>query len=301
MRSLDFCGWAHGGSQRMRLRARVWPHRGSVRRSVSTIAEYLDARELAKALTLREIRGQYKGSVLGWFWSLLNPLTTVLVFSFLFAVLGSEPPIGDPSGLKFYALYFFTGLVPWNFFSSTVSGAAGSVVGQGALISKVYFPRAIVVVSKLGAVGFTSLMEMLVAVVLLLIAGNMVLPWLPLVALLLVLQSCFALGIGLMLSVANVYFRDIGHFVGILLQVLFYSAPIVYPIELVEQKLGAENLWIYRLNPLVDLIEAYHHVLYDLRMPSLGWLAYLAAWSVLSLVVGVTVFSRFEGRLAEEL
>ncbi len=268
---------------------------------MSTIAEYVEARELAKALTSREIRGQYKGSVLGWLWSLLNPLSTVLVFSFLFAVLGAPSPVGDPSGLEFYALYFFTGLVPWTFFSATVSGSAGSIVNQGSLISKVYFPRAIVVISKLGAVGFTSLMEMAVAIVLLLIAGNMVLPWLPLVVVLLVLQSCLALGVGLLLSVANVYFRDIGHFVGILLQMLFYSAPIVYPISLVEGKLGADRLWIYRLNPLVDLIEAYHHVLYDLRWPSFGWLAYVAGWAVVSLAVGVWVFNRFESRLAEEL
>lgn len=268
---------------------------------MATIAEYVEARELAKALTLREIRGQYKGSILGWLWSLLNPLTTVLVFSFLFLVLGAPAPVGDPSGLKFYALYFFTGLVPWNFFSATVSGSAGSLVNQGSLISKVYFPRAIVVVSKLGAVGFTSLMEMTVAVVLLLIAGNMVLPWLPVVLLLLVLQSCLALGVGLMLAVANVYFRDVGHFVGILLQVGFYSAPIVYPISLVEEKLGADRLWLYRLNPLVDLIEAYHHVLYDLRMPSLAWLAYVAVWAAVVLGLGVLMFNRFEPRLAEEL
>ncbi len=268
---------------------------------MATIAEYVEARELAKALTTREVRGQYKGSVLGWFWSLLNPLTTVLVFSFLFTVLGAEPPTGNPSGLKFYALYFFTGLVPWNFFSAMVSGSAGSLVSQGSLISKVYFPRAIVVVSKLGAVGFTSLMELSVLLALLLLFGNMVLPWLPMVLLLVILEAAFALGVGLILSVANVYFRDIGHFVGILLQVLFYSTPIVYPIKLVSDKLGADRMWIFRLNPLVDLIEAFRNVLYDLRWPSFGWLAYLAAWSFGVLALGIVVFSRFEPRLAEEL
>lgn len=268
---------------------------------MSTIAEYVEARELAKALTLREIRGQFKGSVLGWVWSMLNPLTTVLVFSLFFAILGVGAPVGDPSGLQLYAFYMITGLVPWNFFSVSITGSAGAVVNQGSLISKVYFPRGIVVISKIGAVGFTALLEMSVALVALLIVGNMVLPWLPIVLLLLVIQSMLALGIGMILSVANVYFRDVQYFVGILLQVAFYSAPIAYPISLVDEKLGDTGMFLYRLNPLVDLVEAYHHVLYDLRWPSFGWTAYVAGWAVVSLLVGWRVFSRFEARLAEEL
>lgn len=268
---------------------------------MATIAEYVQARELAKALTLREIRGQYKGSILGWFWSLLNPLTTVAVFSFFFAVLKVEAPRGDPSGLKVFALYLITGLVPWNFFAAAVNGSAGAVVSQGSLISKVYFPRGVVVVAKIGAVGFTTLMEMSVAVVILLVAGNMVLPWLPMVVALLVLQSAFALGVGLVLSVANVYFRDVQYFVGILLQVGFYSTPIAYGVNLIEDRWGERGLFIYRLNPLVDLIEAYHRVLYDLRWPDFGWLAYVAGWAVAMLLIGAWVFNRFEPRLAEEL
>jgi lipopolysaccharide transport system permease protein len=287
-RSLDFGGYARPGLE-------------VVRRSVSTIAEYVEARELAKALTLREIRGQYKGSVLGWFWSLLNPLTTVAVFTFFFAILGVEAPVGDPSGLKIFALYLITGLVPWNFFAASVNGAAGSIVMQGSLISKVYFPRGIVVVAKLGAVSFTTIMEMSVAMVILLIAGNMVLPWIPMVLVLLVIQATLALGLGLILSVANVYFRDVQYFVTILLQVGFYSTPIAYPMSLVEAKLGETGLLLYRLNPMVNLIEAYHNVLYDLRWPELGWLAYVAAWAVGMLLLGSWLFSRFESRLAEEL
>ncbi|MFN0029681.1 MAG: ABC transporter permease [Acidimicrobiales bacterium] len=264
---------------------------------MASIAEYVEARELAKALTLREIRGQYKGSVLGWFWSLLNPLTTVLVFSFFFWVLKVAPPTGDPSGLKSFALYLISGLVPWTFFAACLNGAAGSVVNQGSLISKVYFPRGIVVVSKIGAVGFTTLMELSVALIILLIAGNMVLPWLPMVALLLVIQAALALGVGLVLAVANVYFRDVQYFVGLVLQVLFYSTPIAYDIELIPERYRT----LYRLNPLVDLIDSYHRVLYDLRWPNFAWVGYVAGWAVVMLGLGIWVFSRFEPRLAEEL
>lgn len=261
----------------------------------------MEARELAKALTMRDIRGQYKGSILGWFWSLLNPLTTVAVFTFFFAVLGVPAPVGDPSGLKIFALYLFTGLVPWNFFAMSINGAAGSVVAQSSLVTKVYFPRGIVVLSKIGSVGFTTLMEMSVAVVLLLVAGNMVLPWLPAVVVLVALQGCLALGIGLMLAVANVYFRDVQYLVSIALQVLFYSTPVVYQTSLIEARFGARGLFVYRLNPLVDLIEAYHRVLYDLRWPDFRWLGYVAVWAAVLLVLGGWLFNRFEPRLAEEL
>jgi lipopolysaccharide transport system permease protein len=269
--------------------------------SVSTLTEYVGARELTKALVVREIRGQYKGSILGWVWSLLNPLTTVATFTFFFAILGVKAPVGDPSGLDIFALYLITGLVPWNFFSMSLTGTAGSVVQQGSLISKTYFPRGVVVLAKIGAVGFTTLMEMSVMLIILLVAGNMVLPWLPVVAFLLVLQAMFALGIGLVLSVANVYFRDVQYFVGLILQVLFYAAPIAYPVTLVEDKLGSEWMWLYRANPMVDLIEAYRRVLYDLRWPSLGGVSYFAAWAVAMLALGIFVFARAEPRLAEEL
>lgn len=293
LRPVDFPGLTRASGRGHRFRRGL----KAPRTFVASIAEYVEARELAKALTLREIRGQYKGSVLGWFWSLLNPLTTVLVFTFFFKVLKVAPPVGDPSGLKSFALYLISGLVPWTFFAASINGAAGSVVNQGSLISKVYFPRGIVVISKIGAVGFTSLMELSVAVVILLIAGNMVLPWLPMVALLLVIQAALALGVGLILAVANVYFRDVQYFVGILLQVLFYSTPIAYDIELIPDRYQL----LYRLNPLVDLIDAYHRVLYDLRWPDFGWVAYVAGWAVAMLGLGIWVFSRFEPRLAEEL
>ena len=124
--------------------------------------------------------------------------------------------------------------------------------------------------------------------------------------LLLVLVTTFTLGLALMLSVANVYFRDMQYFVAIVLQLWFYATPIIYPIELVEQQRGTEILGVsiltlYNLNPAVTFVEAFRDVLYDLQWPSLDRWGAMLAWAVVSLVVGVRVFSRFEGRLAEEL
>jgi lipopolysaccharide transport system permease protein len=136
--------------------------------------------------------------------------------------------------------------------------------------------------------------------------GNMVLPWIPVVVLIMLIEAVFVAGIGLVLSVIDVYFRDTEHFMAIALQALFYSAPIVYPIKYVPKTadlLGMEIpvRTIYELNPLVTFVESFRSVLYDLRFPPLGDLAYLVAWSVVLLGFGLWVFSKLDRRLAEEL
>ncbi|HUF85105.1 MAG TPA: ABC transporter permease [Acidimicrobiia bacterium] len=238
---------------------------------MTRLAEYADARELTWNLTLRELRGRYKRSVLGWTWSLLNPLSTVLVFSIVFKLfLKIEPPVGDPSGLHNFAMFLLCGLIAWNYLASGMSISMEALVGNRNLIEKVYFPREILVVATVLSLLVTFLIELAV------------------------------------LSVLNVYFRDVRYLIGVALQALFYSAPIVYPVRLVPAEADLFG-WafplrrIYDLNPLVKIVETYRDVLYDLRFPSFGDVAYLVAWSVGLLAVGLWTFNRLEPRLAEEV
>ncbi len=274
---------------------------------MTRLAEYAGARELTWNLTLRELRGRYKRSMLGWTWSLLNPLSTVLVFSIVFKFfLKIEPPVGDPSGLHNFALFLLCGLVAWNYLSNSMNACMDALVGNRNLIEKVYFPREVLVVATVLSLLVSLLIELAVLGVILLIVGNMIVPWIPVVLVLVAIQSLFVLGIGLLLSVLNVYFRDVKHLIGIVLQALFYSAPIVYPMRLVPEKAELFG-WvfplrtIYELNPLVTIVETYRDVLYDLRFPPLGDVAYLVAWSVGLFAVGLWVFNRLEPRLAEEV
>ncbi|MPY96147.1 MAG: ABC transporter permease [Acidimicrobiia bacterium] len=266
-------------------------------------ARWGDAWELTRALTRREIRSQYKGSALGWLWSLVNPLAMVGTYSLVFKIIFRAPtPEGDPSGLEIYSLFLVTGLIPWNLFSAGVTGCAGALVGQAALLSKVYFPRSTVVVAKVLAVAFTSLIEFAVVLVILLIAGNMVLPWLPVAAMLFGLELAMVLGIGLGLSVCNVYFRDVQYLLTIGLQLLFYATPVIYPMTLlVEGGVSQRVLDLFNLNPLTRLMDCWRAVLYDLRFPAWGDVAYVAGFAAVCLVVGAFVFSRLQGRLVEEL
>ncbi len=274
---------------------------------MSRLAEYAESRELTINLTLRELRGKYKRSVLGWSWSLLNPLATMLIFTVIFsAFLKVEPPVGEPSGLHSFALYLLCGLLPWNFLSAGITGSMGTLLGNSNLVKKVYFPREVLVASSVAALFVSFLVEMGVLVVVLLAFGNMVLPWLPMMLVIMAIQTVFVLGIGLALGVVNVYFRDVQYLVTIALQALFYSTPIVYTLSYVPERstilgVSVPVRELYELNPLVVFVECYRDVLYDLRFPSVLDLGYLVVWSVALLGIGFLVFRRFERRLAEEL
>jgi ABC-2 type transport system permease protein len=272
---------------------------------MTRLAEYAEARELTLNLTLRELRSRYKRSALGWTWSLLNPLSTVIVFSVVFAFfLKIDPPTGHPSGLHNFAMFLLCGLLPFNFLSNGMNGALDSLLSNSNLIRKVYFPREVLVVSTILSLLVTLLVELAVLCVLLLLLGNMVLPWIPVLLVIVVIQSVFVLGIGLMLSVLNVYFRDVKHFIGIALQALFYSAPIVYPIRFVEDAATRTSfpvLRVYELNPLVRFVDSYRAVLYDLRFPALSDMLYISVWAVAMLALGLFVFHRLDRRLAEEV
>jgi ABC-type polysaccharide/polyol phosphate export permease len=276
----------------------------AVRESVTKLQDITSRRELFLNLTLRELRGKYKRSALGWAWSLLNPLVTMATYAFVFGFfLGITPDPGDPSGLEVFALFLMCGLLPFNYLANSMMGGMSSLIGNGNLVKKVYFPREILVAAIVSSWLVSFLIELGLLSVALLIAGNMVVPWLPMVLLVVALQTMFVLGIALMLAAATVYYRDLEHLVGLALQVWFYSAPIVYPLTFVTDQLerGSWQWTLYNLNPLVRFVGVYRDLLYNLRWPSAVDMVFITGVSVAVLAVGFMVFDRLEGRLAEEL
>ena len=270
---------------------------------MSSAAELVARRELLWNLTLRELRGRYKRSLLGWGWSLLNPIAFMLVYTFAFSViLEAEPGAGDPSGLNSYPFYLLCGLLPWSFFNVSVSTAMGSVVANGALVRKVAFPREHLVISLVIAGLFTLAVELGVLSVALVFAGNMVLPWLPLVALTTLLVAAFATGFGLAFAAANVYFRDMSYLWSIISQAWFFATPIVYPLSIVKEQLADRPtlLTIYENVPAAVMVRIYRNLLYDLRFPAWSDIGLLTAYSVTALLIGWRIFDRVEDRIAEE-
>lgn len=270
--------------------------------SAGVLAELSASKELLANLTLRDLRGKYKRTVLGWGWSLLNPVAMMAVYSLVFGVLlGLTPPAGA-DGLRSYPLFLLCGLLPWTFVANGVTGGMESLLANANLIKKTYFRREVLVVSTVLSFLVSFSTEMLVLAVVFLVLGAMVLPWLPAVVLLMALLGVFVTGLALLLSVVNVYFRDARYLVGIGLQLWFYATPILYPIGLVrDSSLPGWAVRLYTANPMVGFVESFRDLLYVQTLPSLGTVAYLVIVSAAALALGGWVFLRLEGRLAEEL
>ena len=268
------------------------------------------SKEILSNLTMREVRGKYKRSVLGQTWSLLNPIASLAIYTVVFGfVLRAEPPPGEPSGIDIFTLWLACALLPWNFFANTVNGGMNALLGNANLVQKVYFPRYTLIVSNMLAGLVTFGFELLVLAVIAVMCGSKVWIWIPLVIVFVVFLALFGLGIGLMLSIANVYFRDTAQFVGIGMQVWFYATPIVYPVTLIAaQQLTWEaegrNIpltWLYRLNPMERFVTIFRNLLYDNRLPAWGDMGYCIGAAAVSLALGALVFAKYQARVAEEL
>ena len=257
-------------------------------------------------LTLRDLRSKYKRSALGWTWSVLNPLVAVVVYSAVFSIfLRIQPTTGDPSGLRSYAVFLLVTLLPWQFHVTSLTEATRSITANGPLITKIWFPRWALPTSAVLARFLTLLVEMAVLLVLIaVLEGHYAFAWIPVVLALMALQLLFTVGLALMVSAANVYFRDIQHFLGVALAPWMFLTPILYPLNMVPEDrefLGLSYRTLYQLNPMVSWTKAYRNALYDLRFPSTErWLAIVAA-TVVVLAVGFRLFRRLEPRMAEEV
>ncbi|MBM9433876.1 ABC transporter permease [Flaviflexus sp. JY899] len=278
--------------------------------TLSVFSDLKGSRELLHNLTMREIKGKYKRTALGQLWSLANPLALMVVYSFVFAiVIRVQPAPGDPSGLDLFVLWLMCALLPWTFFSGIVNGSMGTIVGNENLIKKVYFPRSTLIFANTLSALYQHLWEMLILVVAVLVLGSNVLIYIPLVAVTMVLLALFATGLGMIFAVANVYFRDVQHFSGILFQLWFYASPIVYPAELVKEQsesfgpiafgITIDNL--YQLNPFIHFAEIFRNLLYDARWPDWSTFGLVAAGSIAVFFIGWKIFDRHQDHLAEVL
>lgn len=278
---------------------------------MSYLKEVFAARELLVNLTMREVRGKYSRTLFGQLWSLANPLALMAIYTFVFGyIFKSKPDAGDPSGLDVFALWLLCGLLPWTFFATVLNVGIGSLVANTGLIQKVYFTRIVLPLSTVASSAYNWLFEMAVLIVALSIVGAFVLPWIPLVIVAMLLLALFAAGLALMLSIANVYFRDTQYFLTIILQIWMYLSPIIYPIRLVEQASRDTGglfgtpvtlIDIYHLNPMEHFIAVFRQLMYDNRWPDLNEWLICVCWAAVSITLGLLVFRRNDKKLAEAL
>ena len=272
---------------------------------VARVYELWAYRSLLYNLVLRDLKVRYKNSVLGILWSLLNPLLMMLVFTFVFKVLAGS------SALPAYPAFILSGVLAWNWFSTSVMGAIGSIVGNAHLIKKVYFPREVLPM----AVVFSNLVNYLLALpVYFVLAIALALtpqPWALLLPAVIVVQLLFTMGVSFILATVNVFYRDTQIVMEVILLAWFFMTPVFYDVTEVAPNgahIGSLVLssydvqrWLRILNPMASIITSYRDLIYSGVRPGLDFFLRTAVTAVFFFVVGYLFFLRFCPVFGEEL
>ena len=278
-----------------------------------------DARQtldLTLRLTQRSVSSEFKGTTLGRLWSFINPLATIAIFALIFGVVfrNGVPP-GRNSGIDSFALWIGIGVLSWTFFSSGIMASMNALVDNAGLLTKVYFPRQVLIYSAVLSLAVDFAFELLVLVIIAMILGGPgVLAMIPALLVVTVLVGMFAVGLGLMLSIATVYFRDLGHLWQIFNQMWMYASGVVFPLTMVNKVQNDlfDKGWqvnggpiplttILRLNPAETYLEAFRSCLYDFALPSQPVFLACLAWAIVMLTLGLVFFRRHSASIVEEL
>jgi lipopolysaccharide transport system permease protein len=259
-------------------------------------------RGLLAELVRRDLSARYRGSRLGILWSLLNPLVYMVVYSIVFSQFIRFPIQGAA-----YPVFLLSGLLAWNFFSQALIASVNSILGNASVVKKVAFPWVLLTLSAVVAAFINYLISLVLLVpVVLIFKAPLGVPLLTLPVLILITLA-LTLGLGLLVAAGNVYFRDIEYLLNIVLQVGFFLTPIIYSLDLVTTKAGQGFkgqifYTVLRVNPMAWIAIGFQDVIAFNRMPA-HWqgLLYSAAVSLVTLVIGVVVFERLQGKFAEEL
>lgn len=259
---------------------------------IPSLIELWWRRELLWHMTVRHLRGQYKQSILGYAWAILNPLSLMLTLSFVFSVL-----LRFESGDIPYPLFLLMGLLPWIFFSMAVSSATDSITGAFSLVTKVYFPREVLpmaaVLTKIVDLGF----GLIILVALMVYLGYppvWTIVWVPV---LFFIHFLFTLGMALPLAALNLFFHDVRFLVGVVLTLWFYLTPIIYPSDIVPDKYQI----LFDLNPNALFINAYRRVVLEGVNPGADRLLLGLGIATLTFLIGYYLFKRMEPGFADRI
>jgi len=255
----------------------------SSRRPHPLIDEFLSLwkyRELVYQFTARTITARYKRSVIGVAWTMLNPLATMIILTLVFSQIFRFR-------VEYYPVYVLSGLMAWNFFSHTTSASMGEMIWSGGLLNRIYVPKSVFAVSAIGTglvnLGLSFIPLVLIAVVI----GVKITPAILVMPFSVILLSIFALGVGLFLATAAVFFADMIPVYEVLLTIWMYATPIIYPLEI----LPADLLWLFRLNPLLYLVQIFRDPLYLGVVPDWRVWAIAAGFSLTAFLIGGLIFT----------
>ncbi|TAH49453.1 MAG: ABC transporter permease [Chloroflexota bacterium] len=265
---------------------------------VTNLQQVVRYRELIRNLTLRDLKVRYRNSLLGFLWAWGNPLMMTLVFTIVFQVLA-------PNSIANYPLFILIGWLAWSFTTSGISDGLGSIVANGNLVKKVWFPRIVLPASAVFANGLNFILAFPLIVVFILYyrieIQPMLLLYLPIIF---ISQLALISGIAFLLSASNVYYRDTGVITGVLLTAWFFLTPVFYAVPQFTQDYSR---LVYILNPMASIIESYRSILYGSTNggppapPDMGFLLRTLITSFAILIIGYIAFTHLSKKFGEEL
>ena len=257
-----------------------------------------DARELAKFwpvlqnMVTQELRVRYHRSVLGFLWTLINPILMMATLTMVFSQL-----FNNGGGWKLYAIYLFAGQQPWTLFAGSLTDCSQSILANEGLIRKIYLPKLIFPLAKV-LINLTTFLLSLVALYFLIwLLGCEISPAMLMLPVVIILFATFALGLGLVLAVSNTFFRDTGHLVGVILQAWYFATPIIYEMDRLGPTMQA-RCW---LNPAFPFIRMFQLIIRDGQWPTLTLFLAAAGIATVSLGIGYVTFKTHENKLVFRL
>ena len=255
------------------------------------IRELIAYREMIASLVKRELRGKYKGSVLGFLWTFINPLCQIVIYTIVFSMIMR-------SGIENFNIYMISGMIPWFFFSGAILQGAGCIRAQADMVKKIYFPREVlpVVVVTFHFINMLLCFLFIIAVIFVEKGQVSLRAWgyLPLIFL---MAYVLTLGMTLLVSACTVYFRDLEHITSVVMMAWIYLTPILYSMKDIPKEL----LIVFEWNPLTPVIEMYHSVLYLAEAPQREDMIQAAAAALAVMAAGSLIFCKLEANFAEEL
>ena len=252
-------------------------------------------RELLWQMVAREVKARYKQSILGYFWVILNPLAQMLVMSFAFSLI-LRIPTNSASNIP-YSIFLFVALLPWNLFANSLSSACGSLVSSSSLITKVYFPRSILVISTIIAKIVDFLFAIIILIIYMIIFQvpiNINILWIIPIFL---IQQTFTLGLSLFFAAANLLYRDIQYLLSLILTLWLYLTPVIYPADIVPTKFR----FFFQLNPMSVIVNAYRQTILGGGSPNLSSLFIATIVSLIVLILGLSYFKSREKIFADNI
>lgn len=241
-------------------------------------------------MALGQLKAKYAASILGISWAIINPLLIMFVISFIFTqILKTE--------IKNYPIFILAGILPWMFFSNTLTEASTSIISQKNILRQFSLPREILPLSSMLSNFLNFLIGWLIIFPLFVFFNPKILMFLPFLIVVLLLHFVFVCGLGLLFSVLNVFFRDVNHLLGALLMFWFWITPVFYSLDMIPGQFH----WIFNINPMTSYIIFYRDVVFEGFIPAPSIWISIILWAIFSCILGFWIFSQFESKILKQI